>query len=501
MTTFLGMPAVATATDRGTLGKDPFPAAASRALRDPQLRRNLAHATTTIRDKRLAVVSELDDWEALRDSGSAVKADVMARLPELLVQLEEQVTARGGHVHWARDADEANRIVVDLVRAAGGPDDPVDQVVKVKSMATAEIGLNEALADAGIAAVETDLAELIVQLADDTPSHILVPAIHRNRAEIRQIFLDHMPDVDPGLTDSPRVLAMAARAHLRRTFLGARVAVSGANFAVAETGTLAVVESEGNGRMCLTLPQTLITVMGIEKLLPTWRDLEVFLQLLPRSSTGERMNPYTSMWTGVTPGDGPQEFHLVLLDNGRTAALADEVGRAALHCIRCSACLNVCPVYERTGGHAYGSVYPGPIGAVLTPQLAGMDGGAVDTLPYASSLCGACFDACPVKIDIPSLLVHLRARHVEGERARHRLPSAEQAAMSAAAWVMSDERRFAAAERGLALGRLLARDGRISALPPPMSAWTAARDVAAPPAETFRQWWARTRGTTTQDRA
>ena len=209
---------------------------------------------------------------------------------------------------------------------------------------------------------------------------------------------------------------MAARAHLRERFLRAKVAISGANFAVAETGTLLVVESEGNGRMCLTLPETLITVMGIEKIVPTWADLEVFLQLLPRSSTGERMNPYTSAWTGVTPGDGPQDFHLVLLDNGRTATLADEVGRAALHCIRCSACLNVCPVYERTGGHAYGSVYPGPIGAVLSPQLTGVEDNA--SLPYASTLCGACFDACPVRIDIPSLLVHLRAAHVDAQRGR-----------------------------------------------------------------------------------
>ena len=238
-------------------------------------------------------------------------------------------------------------------------------------MATQEIGLNEALAEAGIAAWETDLAELIVQLGHDSPSHILVPAIHRNRAEIREIFLREMGAVGlpapPDLTDEPRALAEAARLHLRRKFLEAWVAISGANFAVAETGTLAVVESEGNGRMCLTLPRVLITVMGIEKLVPAWRDLEVFLQLLPRSSTGERMNPYTSMWTGLHAGDGPAEFHLVLLDNGRTATLADPQGRSALRCIRCSACLNVCPVYERTGGHAYGSVYPGPIGAVLSP--------------------------------------------------------------------------------------------------------------------------------------
>jgi L-lactate dehydrogenase complex protein LldF len=285
---------------------------------------------------------------------------------------------------------------------------------------------------------------------------------------------------------------MAARAHLRQKFLTAKVGVSGAKFGVAETGTLLVVESEGNGRMCLTLPETLITVMGIEKVVPTWRDLEVFLQLLPRSSTGERMNPYTSAWTGVTASDGPQAFHLVLLDNGRTAALADEVGREALHCIKCSACMNVCPVYERTGGHAYGSVYPGPIGAVLSPQLTGVEDNA--SLPYASSLCGACFDACPVRIDIPALLVHLRARHVEERRSASRVPTAEAVSMAAAAWVMADPARFAAAEKVSRAGRLLSRGGRLRSLPPPLSAWTTTRDAPGPPPETFREWWARTRG-------
>ncbi|WP_342674215.1 LutB/LldF family L-lactate oxidation iron-sulfur protein [Nitriliruptor alkaliphilus] len=472
-------------------GDRPFPQAAREALGDTQLRRNIGDATRTIRAKRLAVVDEVDDWEALRDAGAALKAAAMARLPELLEQLEERVVANGGVVHWARDATEANRIVTDLVLATGER-----EVVKVKSMATQEIGLNEALADAGIAAWETDLAELIVQLADDQPSHILVPAIHRNRAEIREIFLREMPGVDPTLTDDPRQLAMAARAHLRRRFLSAKVGVSGANFAVAETGTLSVVESEGNGRMCLTLPDTLITVMGIEKLVPTWQDLEVFLQLLPRSATGERMNPYTSFWTGVHDGDGPQAFHLVLLDNGRTATLADEVGRAALHCIRCSACLNVCPVYERTGGHAYGSVYPGPIGAVLSPQLTGVEDNA--SLPFASTLCGACEDACPVKIPIPEILVHLRARHVAEQSEQRRLPTGEATAMATAAWVMSDPKRFAAAQRAVGAGRLVARDRggqrTIRSAPWPLSAWTTSRDAPAPPAETFRQWWDRTRG-------
>jgi L-lactate dehydrogenase complex protein LldF len=427
-------------------------------------------------------VAEVPDWEELRAAGQAIKAKTMADLGQYLEELEAAVTARGGTVHWARDATEANAIVTGLVQAAGAT-----EVVKVKSLATDEIGLNDALAAAGIIAHETDLAELIVQLGRDRPSHILVPAIHRNRAEIRDLFLREMSDVDPGLIDEPAALAEAARRYLRRKFLSATVGISGANFGIAETGTLCVVESEGNGRMCLTLPQTLITVMGIEKVIPTWADLGVFLQLLPRSSTGERMNPYTSMWTGVTPGDGPQTFHLVLLDNGRTAALADPVGREALHCIRCSACLNVCPVYERTGGHAYGSVYPGPIGAVLSPQLTGIEDNA--SLPYASSLCGACYDACPVKIDIPSLLVHLRAQHVEAVERAHRVPSAEAIAMAAASWAMATPGRFGAAQKAGRAGRLLGRRGTISALPPPLAAWTRARDAPVPPAQTFRQWW------------
>jgi L-lactate dehydrogenase complex protein LldF len=502
MSTFLGMPGATVPgppADRAVghlTGDRKFPDAARDALADSRLRRNLGRATATIRAKRASVVAEVPDWEELREAGRAIKADTMARLPELLEQLEAQVIAHGGTVHWARDAAEANAIVRALVQATGET-----EVVKVKSMATQEIGLNEALEAAGITAHETDLAELIVQLGHDQPSHILVPAIHRGRAEIREIFLREMPGVDPALTDEPRVLAEAARTHLRRTFLRAKVAISGANFAVAETGTLTVVESEGNGRMCLTLPETLITVMGIEKVVPTWRDLEVFLQLLPRSSTGERMNPYTSTWTGVHAvdgvADGPRDFHLVLLDNGRTRALADELGRTALACIRCSACLNVCPVYERTGGHAYGSVYPGPIGAILTPLLTGITGGddPNDSLPFASSLCGACYDVCPVKIDIPSMLVQLRAEHVERAAETHRVPSAEAVGMAAAASIMKDAKRFGRAGRLARLGRPMVRRGRLRVpLPPPLSGWTSSRDVPSPPVETFREWWQRTRG-------
>jgi len=467
--------------------REPFPVAARHELGDAQLRANLRRATHTIRDKRLRVVEELPDWEQLRRAGAAIKDDVLRRLPELLETFEAAAAAAGATVHWARDAQEACRLVTGLVEAAG-----VTEVVKVKSMATQEIGLNEALASAGVDAVETDLAELIVQLADDTPSHILVPAIHYNRRQIRELFAARMPGVDVDtLTDDPAALAEAARRHLRARFLSAQVAVSGANFAVADSGTLVVVESEGNGRMCLTLPPTLISIVGIEKIVPTFADLEVFLQLLPRSSTGEPMNPYTSMWTGVTPGDGPQTVHIVLVDNGRTATLGDEVGRQALRCIRCSACLNVCPVYERVGGHAYGSVYPGPIGAILSPQLTGPDGAANRTLPFASTLCGACFDACPVRIDIPEVLVHLRQRGVDARRGR---PSAQRAGFQSLAWVMRDRKRYAtalrAARRGGAPLRMAAsRRGTLRRLPWPLSAWTASRDLPVPPKQTFREWW------------
>jgi len=474
------------------VGMPTFPTAAKEALENSQQRRNLRHATHTIRGKRARVVDELEGWEELRLAGAAIKDHVLTNLDTYLVQLEESLTRAGATVHWAADADEANRIVTSLVQETGAV-----EVVKVKSMATQEIGLNEALEEAGIAAWETDLAELIVQLGHDRPSHILVPAIHRNRSEIRGIFLREMGEVGTpapdALTSDPRELAEAARVHLREKFLRAKVAVSGANFAVAETGTLVVVESEGNGRMCLTLPETLISVVGIEKVLPTFADLEVFLQLLPRSSTGERMNPYTSTWTGVTPGDGPQQVHVVLLDNGRTDALADQVGRQALRCIRCSACLNVCPVYERVGGHAYGSVYPGPIGAVLNPQLRGTTSEVDRSLPYASSLCGACFDVCPVRIEIPDLLVHLRTRVVDEDRGGR--PSGEELAMRGAAWMFSDHKRWERVQRAGELGgRALGRKRTLGRLPGPLSAWTDARDAPVPPAESFRSWWKRTRG-------
>jgi L-lactate dehydrogenase complex protein LldF len=468
MPTYLGMPS--------------FPEAARDSVANAQLRRNLTHATHAIRAKRAHAVAELSDWSGLREAAKAIKDHTLANLDTYLTRLESSVAAAGGQVHWADGADEANEIVARLSAAAGA-----DTVVKVKSMTTQETGLNAALRRHGITAIETDLAELIVQLGHDLPSHILVPAIHRNRAEILDIFRREMPDAPADLTEDPVRLAAAARAHLRRAFLSAQVGISGANFAIADTGSIVVVESEGNGRMSVTLPRTLISVVGVEKVLPSWRDLEVFMALLPRSSTAERMNPYTSIWTGVTQGDGPSEFHLVLLDNGRTDSLADPVGRQALRCIRCSACLNVCPVYERAGGHAYGSPYPGPIGAILSPQLRGLSDPVDASLPFASSLCGACYEVCPVAIDIPEVLVDLRAA-----APKH---AAEQAVFASAAYVLRSPRRLALAQRLGGLVRpLVARHGRIRRLPPPLSAWTDTRDAPAPPRESFRAWWARTHG-------
>jgi len=461
--------------EEGWPGPD-FPENAKRAVENSQLRRNVRKATATIRERRAGLIAETPDWQQLRTAGAAIKDDVLHHLDEYLEEFERNATARGAHVHWARDAEEATQLVTTLVQQTGH-----DEVIKVKSMATQEIGLVKALEHAGIAAHETDLAEMIIQLSNDRPSHIVVPALHRNRAEIRRIFVDHMGDAPRDLTDDPHALAEAARLHLRRLFLKTKVAISGANFAIAQTGGLLVAESEGNGRMCLTLPDTLISVVGIEKLLPTWRDLEVFLQLLPRSSTGERMNPYNSVWTGVTPGDGPQEVHIVLLDNGRTKALADTTGRQALRCIRCAACLNVCPVYERTGGHAYGSTYPGPIGAILTPLLVGVE--HAPQLPFASSLCGACYEVCPVEIDIPTVLVKLRHDAVRAEN--HRV---QDAMFAAAARAMSGRRRWTAALKLAPLMRFIKHGA-----PPPLSGWTRTRDLPAPPAESFREWWSKRR--------
>lgn len=493
----LGMPKVVHYGEGNIFEETPFPKYAKEELKNEQLRSNLRFVTHAIRNKRAKVTAEVPDWQELRNTGESVKNYVLANLPELLEQFERNFTAAGGHVHWARNATEANQIALDLIREQG-----VDEIIKIKSMATAETGLNEFLEENGINAIETDLAEEIVQLGHDRPSHILVPAIHRNRREIRDIFLREIEGINPDITDEPAELAEASRNRLRNKFLNTTVAVSGTNFGIAETGTLTIVESEGNGRMCLTLPDTLITFMGIEKILPTFQDYEAFLQLLPRSSTGERMNPYTSMWTGVTPGDGPQNMHVILIDNGRTAVLSDELGRQALRCIRCSACMNVCPVYERAGGHAYGSTYPGPIGAILSPQLSGIEAAENNSLPYASSLCGACYEVCPVKINFPEVLVHLRAKDVESKHAIREFEGNKKAPFSqmdgmmlGAKKLFTSGKMMSIAERGLPMSRLITgRKHKITAVPGIVGGWTAYRDIPEPPKESFRNWWKKEKG-------
>lgn len=454
-----------------------FQKAALTLLDDAQLRKNVRHATDVITRKRAAVVEEQRDWQQLRAAAAAIKAHTLRHLDRYLLRFEKACEAAGGHVHWAADADEANRVIVALAKQHGGK-----EVIKVKTMTSDEIELNAALEANAIHPHETDLADMIIQLGKDKPSHIVVPALHKNRQQVREIFMRAMGLKELG--DRPEDLTAAAREYLRSKFLGTKIGVSGANFLIAETGGVCVVESEGNGRMCLTLPDVLITIAGIEKVIPTFRDLEVFLQLLPRSATGERMNPYNSLWTGTPAGEGPQHFHLVLLDNGRTRILADREARQTLHCIRCGACLNTCPVYRQTGGHAYGSVYAGPIGAILAPQLFDMQ--HAQSLPYASSLCGACYEVCPVKINIPEVLVHLRGRVVREQSGE----SFENMGMKAMARILASRGSFEAAQR---LGRIVqwpfVSEGWIRHLPGMLSNWTAVRDLRPLPRQTFREWW------------
>lgn len=466
----------------GDAAKAPdFESAAKTLLKDTQLRHNVRHATDVIRNKRSRVVDEMPDWQALREAGRHIKEHTMRHLDIYLQQFEEACTRAGGHVHWARDADEASRIVVGIVQSHNEK-----EVIKVKTMTSDEIWLNKALEAAGITPYETDLAELIIQLGGDAPSHIVAPALHRNRMEVREIFLNKMGLKELG--DTPEALAETARLYLRERFLRVKVGVSGANFAIAETGSVCVVESEGNGRMCVSLPRVLISLIGIEKVIPKFDDLEVFLQSLPRSATGERMNPYNSIWTGVAAGDGPQEFHAVLIDNGRTTVLADPESRETLHCIRCGMCLNICPVYRQTGGHAYGSTYSGPIGAILTPQLQSMQHS--QSLPYASSLCGACYEVCPVKINIPEVLIHLRGKIVAAGES----PFTERVGMKAARFALSRGGRLGLAEKFARFAQwFYERDGKLQNLPGILANWTEYRDMPALPKESFREWWTRER--------
>jgi L-lactate dehydrogenase complex protein LldF len=432
---------------------------------------------------RAARVAELPQWEQLRQTGSDIRQHTLENLDVYLTRLEAAVQAAGGHVHWAETAEDARQIVLHIAQ-----ENNVKAVVKSKSMATEEIELNHALEAAGIHALETDLGEYIIQLAGTGPSHIIVPAVHLKKEEIAALFSQKLGIDAPA---DPIELARIAREVLREKFLNASMGISGGNFLVAETGTLVMVTNEGNGRMCTTMPELHVAVVGIDKVIPDWESLTVFLKLLARSATGQKLSTYTQFITGPRRAEGefgPREFHLVLLDNGRSNILKDPVGRDVLKCIRCGACANVCPVYKNVGGFAYGSFISGPIGAILSPQMLGTQ--AARELPYASTLCGACADVCPVKIPIPTILRHLRRRVAEGDEfSASTTPASIRATASLAAWALARSRIYGLVTRLLpVINPFFRRDGWLANLPYPLSRWTKIRPLP-PFGARFREWW------------
>jgi L-lactate dehydrogenase complex protein LldF len=451
----------------------------------PQMPPSVQKATARFLGNRAGLVELYgpNNWEVLRQAGHEIRLQAINHLDHYLAQLEEQVTRAGGHVHWARDAAEARSIVLQIAR-----EHDVKRVVKVKSMASEEINLNHALEEAGIQTLETDLGEYIVQLAGEMPSHIIVPAVHLTKEGIADLFHKKL---GIGAPAEPTALTAIVRERLREEFLAADMGLSGANFMVAETGTIVLVTNEGNGRMCTTLPPVHVAISGIDKVVPDMQSLSVLVKLLARSATGQKISTYTSFIRGprqTAEENGPQEFHLILLDNGRTRILQDEGTRETMLCIRCGACLNVCPVYNHVGGHAYGWVYSGPIGSILSPQLLGTSVAA--DLPFASSLCGACGDVCPVRIPIPQILLHLRHRVVEGDQVEPAAaPPIIQTGMNAGTIAFGTPWLYQLGTLLLPLLQKPLRRGTwLPALPPPLDRWTMVRPFPAFGAD-FRAWW------------
>ncbi|GIK41940.1 MAG: lactate utilization protein B [Chloroflexota bacterium] len=490
------------------------------ALQDKNLRAALELATTRFVTLRRNAFASLPEADALRDHARTIRAHTLANLDRYLAQFAEAVEASGGHICWAETPEEANRYVVELAKSRG-----VKAVVKSKSMISEELEINHELEAAGMRVVETDLGEYIIQLAQEKPSHIIAPVIHKSRQQIADLFREKLQATDADLADVPSMTALARRM-LRADFLQADMGISGVNFGVAETGSICLVTNEGNGRLTTTTPRIHVAMMGMERLVPTLEDLGVMLQLLARSATGQKLSVYSNIITGprrrgeemmdregeeahkpedtneaisknrkskivnhksMEP-DGPDELHIIILDNGRSKVLGSELAEI-LYCIRCGACLNICPVYQQIGGHAYGSVYPGPVGAVLTPGLLGVE--PWSELPHASSLCGACREVCPMRIDIPRMLLKLRDRGIKAGKAP--------------AWLKLGLRLYRLAvvrpwlyrlggQMGQSGLKVLARNGWIKKLPGPLAAWTDYRDFPAFAPKSFSQRWREERG-------
>jgi L-lactate dehydrogenase complex protein LldF len=463
-----------------------FVQSATIAIDDIQLQTALTRGTGNGNHGRIVAMAETTDANALRQQGRGAKLRALADLPDLLEQMERNVTARGGHVLWATDAAEANRHIIDICRTRN-----LKRGVKSKSMLTEEMNLVPVLAAEGIEMLETDLGEYIVQVGEDHPSHIVMPIMHMTKERVRDLFVEKLgmpPMADPV---DPAKITKYARNLLRQKYLEADFGMSGGNFMIAETGTVVIVTNEGNGRLSTGLPPVHIAVVGIEKIVPTWEDFATLVQLLPRNGTGQNMTVYVNMFNApaqLSDGDGPQDFYLILVDNGRSAIYASEYTEA-LACIRCGACLNTCPVYQNVGGHSYGWVYPGPIGAIVTPLLKGKENAA--PLPFASSLCGACKSACPVDINIPDMLLSLR----------HDLQAEQEAVWQVGmkAWefgfrhpLLYEVGQKAASVATSALTTITGND-QIEQLPPPLNGWTDYRDFPAFPQQSFRDWWRKNR--------
>lgn len=454
----------------------PFLKEQNAGLGEPAGSESLGEATGRSSKHNRAVAAGIPCWQDWREAARRIKEYTVANLDKLLVEFERNITARGATVLWAEDAREANRLVLDVAREHG-----VKTVVKGKSMVSEEMELNHKLASAGIRAVETDLGEYIVQLAGQRPTHIVTPALHLSAAEVGRIFQQKL---DEPFSAEHQHLTNVARRHLRQEYVKAEMGTSGVNFAIADTGTLVIVENEGNGGLSTSTPPVHVALMGIEKILPSIQHLPVFLNLLARSGTGQKLTTYTHLVHGATPG---RKLYVIILDNGRTNVLKDPATQAALHCIRCGGCLNACPVYRRVGGWAYGWVYPGPIGSIVTPGLVGLE--QAGKLPFASSLCGACQEVCPLRIDIPHQLVHLRHRAVDEPSPMN--SAVERLTWKLWAWAMGGPRRYRLAMWAVRWGVRMARF--LPWHPGKLGAWTRGRELPGVPGRAFRNWWKRHR--------